>query len=248
MGNITIKEFDTEYFDPRERIINSAVQLFSHKGYSAVGVREIASMADVNIAMISYYYGGKIGILKEIIQEYFTDLERITKKVLENCTSPDDCLRTFIRKMIKLMQLKPDLCRVAIIEMPFDMSEISEFKLGLMHNHMMRIKENFHKNMPAADNPAHHVIIGPAFISMIYSNFLFGEIARKDTTVVFDEDFYDYYAEIITTIFLRGVIGLADMGRNKAGGHPGGHPASIHKDHPGGHPASIHKEHPGGHQ
>jgi AcrR family transcriptional regulator len=235
--------------DAKDRIVQASVQLFSRKGYSAVGVRDIAATAECNIAMISYYFGGKIGILKNIIEEYFHDLDTLTNNVLENCTSADECLRNYIKAMIRQMQQKPELCRVAIIEMPFDLSEITDFKLTLMHKHMLTIKEKFHKNMPSGDNPAEHVIIGPAFFSLIYSNFLFGEIARMGTKVVFNEKFYDYYAEVITTMFLRGVIGLADMNRGKRGedvppmshpsGFPGGHPAGHPMGHPGGHPGSM---------
>ena len=56
--------------DAKERILDAAISLFAQKGHAAVGVREIARVANVNISMISYYYEGKIGILKAIIERF----------------------------------------------------------------------------------------------------------------------------------------------------------------------------------
>ena len=41
---------------PRQKILEAAISLFAKKGYTGVGVREIAKIAKVNISMISYYY------------------------------------------------------------------------------------------------------------------------------------------------------------------------------------------------
>jgi len=61
--------------DPKLRIIDVATELFAQKGYAAVGVREIAKDAEVNISMISYYFGGKVGLLKYIIEEFFVSFK-----------------------------------------------------------------------------------------------------------------------------------------------------------------------------
>ena len=57
--------------EPKDRIILAASQLFAQKGYSSVGVREITKEAGVNSAMVSYYFGGKLGLLMEIMDRFF---------------------------------------------------------------------------------------------------------------------------------------------------------------------------------
>jgi AcrR family transcriptional regulator len=42
-----------------EKILAAARKKFAEQGYEGTSVRQIASEADVNIAMISYYFGGK---------------------------------------------------------------------------------------------------------------------------------------------------------------------------------------------
>jgi len=53
--------------EAKDRIFDAAKSLFARKGYAAVSVREIAKKAKVNISMLNYYYGGKIGILREVL-------------------------------------------------------------------------------------------------------------------------------------------------------------------------------------
>ena len=55
----------------KQRIFDTSVSLFARKGYAGVGIREIAKKAGVNISMINYYYEGKVGILKEIINQCY---------------------------------------------------------------------------------------------------------------------------------------------------------------------------------
>ncbi len=45
--------------EAKERILKAAEELFFIKGYEGTGIREIARLAGVNSAMISYYFGGK---------------------------------------------------------------------------------------------------------------------------------------------------------------------------------------------
>lgn len=55
--------------DSRQRILIAAAKLFANKGYDATGIREICREADVNICMISYYWGGKKELYEGIIQD-----------------------------------------------------------------------------------------------------------------------------------------------------------------------------------
>ena len=53
----------------KERILKSATKLFAQKGYNGVGIREICKDAKVNICMISYFWGGKEGLYKGIVED-----------------------------------------------------------------------------------------------------------------------------------------------------------------------------------
>ncbi|HET7757108.1 MAG TPA: TetR/AcrR family transcriptional regulator [Steroidobacteraceae bacterium] len=52
----------------RERLLEAARELFLRYGYRGVSSRQIGAAAGVNFAMIRYYFGGKPGLYREILQ------------------------------------------------------------------------------------------------------------------------------------------------------------------------------------
>ena len=52
----------------KETIIESALQLFSTKGFEGTSVREIAADAGVNVAMINYYFGSKEKLFESVVE------------------------------------------------------------------------------------------------------------------------------------------------------------------------------------
>ena len=53
----------------KEKILDAAEQLFAENGFEATGVRELATKAHVNVAMISYYSGSKEKLFETLIEE-----------------------------------------------------------------------------------------------------------------------------------------------------------------------------------
>lgn len=101
------------------RILKAATKLFAQKGYNAASVREICKAADVNICMISYYWGGKQELYKGIIDdllekqiEYSKNFLNLNKNPLD--MSRDECLELLVIISDKLVDffyenISPDL-------------------------------------------------------------------------------------------------------------------------------------------
>jgi AcrR family transcriptional regulator len=53
--------------DKKEHIMEVAVALFAEKGYEGTSIRDLAHEADVNIAMINYYFGSKEKLFVELL-------------------------------------------------------------------------------------------------------------------------------------------------------------------------------------
>ncbi|MGV9309501.1 TetR family transcriptional regulator [Nonomuraea sp. NPDC004354] len=51
----------------RERILDAALDEFAAKGYSGARTAAIAKRAGINVQLISYYFGGKEGLLEELL-------------------------------------------------------------------------------------------------------------------------------------------------------------------------------------
>lgn len=65
--------------DTKEIILQSALDLFYTKGYDSVGVQEIADNAGITKPTLYYYFGSKLGLLKEILEQYATTLIELLK-------------------------------------------------------------------------------------------------------------------------------------------------------------------------
>jgi len=55
-----------DFNEKQIKIMEIAEELFAEKGFSGTSVRDIAEAADVNVAMISYYFGSKEKMLESL--------------------------------------------------------------------------------------------------------------------------------------------------------------------------------------
>ncbi|MBL7558161.1 MAG: TetR/AcrR family transcriptional regulator [Bdellovibrionaceae bacterium] len=106
--------------DSRKKLIETAVELFSKKGFHAVSVREICSQAKLNISLISYYFSGKEGLLVAALEELTKgQLERV-EALLGKFESRQDFeirLRGFLNGTVKLYLDNPLLIRLFLEEL-----------------------------------------------------------------------------------------------------------------------------------
>ncbi len=87
-----------DYNEKQVQIIEEAENLFAEKGFNGTSVREIAAKADVNVAMISYYFGSKDKLL-EAIFKYRGESSKMSLEELLN--NPE---LTSIEKINKLIE------------------------------------------------------------------------------------------------------------------------------------------------
>ncbi|MCL2034787.1 MAG: TetR/AcrR family transcriptional regulator [Oscillospiraceae bacterium] len=68
----------------KKSIIDAALKLFSEKGYENTRVDDIAKQADVNKALIYYYFENKESILKYLLDEFYSGLEKFSGDFIAN--------------------------------------------------------------------------------------------------------------------------------------------------------------------
>jgi len=197
--------------DPKQQILEAAISLFARKGFSATGVREIARIAKVNIAMISYYFGSKRGILEAALDLFFQLYLEVAEEALAGDDPPEQKMRRFLRSIVILLRDNTDLARITFTELPFDMPEIAAFKAervrkiaSLFQNKLLSAME---ERLP---RPIRIEIVGPAFSCMVVSHFLLRPVIEGVFKTSFDEEFYEQYAEEIADLLFYGVLGTRD--------------------------------------
>ncbi|MCY7314683.1 MAG: CerR family C-terminal domain-containing protein [Rubrivivax sp.] len=55
--------------DARARLLMAGLRLFAQQGFSKTSTRELAELANVNVASISYYFGDKAGLYRAVFIE-----------------------------------------------------------------------------------------------------------------------------------------------------------------------------------
>lgn len=60
--------------DNRSRLLSCALDLFTSRGYDAVGVQEVADAAGLKKPTLYHYFGSKRGLLQAILDENFVEL------------------------------------------------------------------------------------------------------------------------------------------------------------------------------
>ncbi len=68
----------------KETIIESAIKLFSTKGFEGTSVREIAAEAGVNVAMINYYFGSKEKLFEKVVEHRTEFLKGVFEGLINN--------------------------------------------------------------------------------------------------------------------------------------------------------------------
>jgi AcrR family transcriptional regulator len=90
--------------DKKEHIINKAIELFAAKGFEGTSVRDLAAAADVNVAMINYYFGSKEKLFEALIERKAASsrgiLEEISKdKTLNSIEKIDRIIDSYVERM-----------------------------------------------------------------------------------------------------------------------------------------------------
>jgi AcrR family transcriptional regulator len=68
----------------KNHIMDSAMELFAEKGFQSTSVRDIASLANANVALINYHFGSKEGLLKEIMEKRALQMQVRIREISEN--------------------------------------------------------------------------------------------------------------------------------------------------------------------
>ena len=73
-----------EFNEKQIAIINAAEKLFSVSGFDGTSVRDIATAANINIAMISYYFGSKEKLMEAVFENKTNNLRLKVENLIQN--------------------------------------------------------------------------------------------------------------------------------------------------------------------
>jgi AcrR family transcriptional regulator len=87
----------------REALLKNAVTLFAGRGYHAVSLRDIAKAADANVGSLTYHFGSKANLLREIYERHTQPMNARRRELLgeaRRISNPDERLMAIIRAYV----------------------------------------------------------------------------------------------------------------------------------------------------
>lgn len=108
-----------EELGPRQKIIEAATVLFALEGLHGTSTRDIAKKSGLNLSLISYYFGGKEGLYKTVIQEFvfkvFTQIEKVVSDFERNevsAKSIQKAIQSLVNTLIDMRIEDPYMAKI----------------------------------------------------------------------------------------------------------------------------------------
>jgi TetR/AcrR family transcriptional regulator len=191
--------------DTREKLIDAATPLFAWKGFAGVSIRELATAAEVNSALISYHFGGKEGLYAAVLEAHMASLVSVIEKVSQSSPDPEVRIENFVRTVCKRHKEQPYLLRLIQGELTnptacFE-SVIKVFFKRLVTFLPAAIQDG--KDVGQFAQEVHPFYAGVALASMI--NFYFIVKPLADHIIPDDGNRDEEYIRQVLQIYLNGV-------------------------------------------
>jgi AcrR family transcriptional regulator len=117
-----------------DRILKSAIELFSKRGYDATSVREICEAAGITKPTLYHFYGSKEGVYRALVEGALTRFKADMLSALASPGSLRDQLTCMARAYVDAAVSAPELARflMALIHNPPHSAPATDF-VGFYH-------------------------------------------------------------------------------------------------------------------
>lgn len=226
--------------EAKQRIYEAATQLFARKGYAAVSVREISKKANVNISMLNYYYGGKLGILRAILNEFYDKYYSAVLDVDFEHLEKEGLIRQVIKNLITFYRKNIELATAAHNVFAVDLPEVADLEMKWVANRRKQINQHFIKfGLNTVDNVTMTVMRGlvSTIIATHFQNRYawqyteeacqecseecsenIKEFVGEEMAPEMNDEFYENYAEKLAIFYLYGLEGVTGRREFTKGG------------------------------
>lgn len=98
-----------QHFSTKDRILHAAEDLFAQQGFAATSLRQVTSLADVNIAAVNYHFGSKDNLINEVFRRRMDvmskrRLDGLHKAVAAEQPSLETILAAFVEPALDMAQ------------------------------------------------------------------------------------------------------------------------------------------------
>ena len=105
-----------DYNSKQIEILHISEKLFAEKGFDGTSIREIAKAADINVAMVSYYFGSKEKLLDAIIIHRDSGFRMILENLQLETISPIEKIKKFVALYINKLNENKNVYQIIHFE------------------------------------------------------------------------------------------------------------------------------------
>ncbi len=102
-GRLVLGDTDTQ-----KKLVQTARNLFYHKGYSETSIRDIGKKANISSSIIYHYFKNKEEILFDIIYKAEQDLIKMLEEIEDKHSDPLECLQEMLSEHMAKFGHKTD--------------------------------------------------------------------------------------------------------------------------------------------
>ena len=96
--------------DVKKRLLLAAKKLFSRQGYDGTSIRQICEEAGANVALVSYYFGGKENIFKALFDLSLP--RQAIQEMFRDPVDPVEGVKLMVREVMHYQASDPQLVRI----------------------------------------------------------------------------------------------------------------------------------------
>lgn len=177
--------------DVKERILESARELFIKNGYNGTSIRDIANVSDTNVAMVNYYFRSKYNLFQIIFEEYLEMITNRVFKILDSDLPFFELIETWIDNYFEILTEYPQIPIFILNEVSNHPAQLTNriknmapYDILLKVSH--RIKEEEKKGTILETPPVDFLL---NVLSLCVFPFIFGKLAIQ----VSEKSIEDYY-------------------------------------------------------
>jgi len=190
-----------EFNEKQIEILLVAEQLFAEEGFDGTSVREIAKIANVNVAMISYYFGSKEKLLEALVLYRISGMQLHLESLSSEDISPIEKIEKLIEYYIQRINSNRYMYQILHFEVASTKREINLDAFTQLKKNNLKLLENiiiegqlqglFQQNINVALIPP--IIIG-TFIHFHMNKNYFMDLLHLES----DEKYENYIANELT--------------------------------------------------
>lgn len=175
--------------DTKMHILNTSIMLFSTLGYNETSIRKISKEAGVNVSMISYYFGGKEGILRDIVKSV---TERFTSFLNEFDLTDMNTTMIALKQFLEYLEDNRPQIKILFSEMGkgYDYLIPVKEKIVELQGKLSELILGSNKSGNSLDLTRKLKIMTDIILGMIFSDYIFDFSSFNDSITLEEKTFW----------------------------------------------------------